>query len=175
MNSTQLTIYEWKRKEIWAEQVRHFYKTKFDKNSNLKDKKKIKKYKYQLFWDPTIILRECWHWNLLSYTHDKKKFCQGWLWHPFFLRTNHSQAVWNSNFPPKTISQSESRRKSRQVLHVTGKFLQSSVPQKTCQHWKLTTKLDPCGGGKGGPISKLRATLNKVVFRRLSKLYLILL
>ena len=47
-----------------------------------------------------------------------------------------------------------------------------SAPKKTCQHWKLTTKLDPCGGGKGGPISKLWATLNKVVFRRLSKLYL---
>ena len=34
-----------------------FLQTKFYKNSNLKDNFFFK-YKYQLFWDPTIILRE---------------------------------------------------------------------------------------------------------------------
>ena len=99
----------------------------------------------------------------------QKKILSRMVMASIFLRTNHSQAVWNSNFPPKTISQSESRRTSRQVLHVTGKILWASVPQKTCQHWKLTTKLDPCGGGKGGLISKLRATLNKYDFWESSK------
>ena len=45
-----------------------------------------------------------------------------------------------------------------------------SVHHKTSRSWNTNTKLDPSGGGKGGPISKLEATLNKVVFRRLSKL-----
>ena len=75
-------------------------------------------------------------------------------------------------FPAKTINQSGSRRKSRQVFTCNRQIPAEVSAQKTCQHWKLTTKLDPCGGGKGGPISKLWATLNKVVFRRLSKLYL---
>ena len=43
---------------------------------------------------------------------------------------------------------------------------------QTSLSWNANTKLDPSGGGKGGPISKLEATLNKVVFRRLSKLNL---
>ena len=66
----------------------------------------------------------------------------------------------------------EAAGKSRLVFHLehVGRG-RHQCPEKLV-NLETTTKLDPCGGGKGGPISKLWATLNKVVFRRLSKLYL---
>ena len=62
---------------------------------------------------------------------------------------------------------------------MAGKIYQGQQGGRTCQCQNLVslgirklTKLDPCGGGKGGLVSKLWATLNKVVSRRLSKLNL---
>ena len=107
-------------------------------------------------------------------THDKNFICQGWLWHhqswkPITAKLFEIQISRQNHQPIR-----EQEEKPAGITWSRKVFPWRAQCQKSCLtlgYLKLP-KLDPCGGGKGGLISKLRATLNKVVSRRLSKLNL---
>ena len=89
----------------------------------------------------------------------------------FPAKTDSQSQHRDSNLAPKPTANQEAAEKSRLVFFLQTAWTGRHQCLKKLVSFETKTKLDPSGGGKGGPISKLLSTLNKVVFRRLSKLY----